>query len=476
MELFIQAWLRFVEAFGWFIFVYMVFIICFYSLMLLFSLRQLRKELHLNKNEMYEALMTEGATKPISILVPAYNEEAGIYDSVRSLLNIHYPEFEIIVINDGSKDDTMAVMIEKFNMKAVRKVVQTNIQTQPIRGVYRSVIFENLYVIDKENGGKADALNAGLNLSNYPYFCSLDGDSILEQDAFLKVMKPIVDSNGEVIASGGSIRIANGCKIEGGQMLEIGLSKNPLVVLQIIEYLRAFLMGRIGLSYRNWLLIISGAFGVFSKSWVIEAGGYKRDTVGEDMELVVRLHRLIKEKKATKKIVYIPEPVCWTEAPEDITYLRRQRSRWHRGLFESLLAHRKLLFNPKYGSIGFISLPYFWFIEGIGPFIELGGYLFFFLSLFLGGVYVEFGIVLLLLSVLYGSVFSMFAVVLEEWSMRRYPKVSDVVRLFFYSLTETFWYRPLTVLWRLEGFIQLLRRKHTWGEMKRKGLSGGNSS
>ncbi|MDQ0243586.1 cellulose synthase/poly-beta-1,6-N-acetylglucosamine synthase-like glycosyltransferase [Bacillus fengqiuensis] len=476
MELFIQAWLRLVEGFGWFILVYMVFIICFYSLMLLFSFRQLRKELRLNKYEMYEELMTEGATKPISILVPAYNEEAGIYDSVRSLLNIHYPEFEIIVINDGSKDDTMAVMIEKFNMKAVRKVVQTNIQTQPIRRVYRSDIFENLYVIDKDNGGKADALNAGLNLSNYPYFCSLDGDSILEQDAFLKVMKPIVDSNGEVIASGGSIRIANGCKIEGGQMLEIGLSKNPLVVLQVIEYLRAFLMGRIGLSYRNWLLIVSGAFGVFSKSWVLEAGGYKRDTVGEDMELVVRLHRLIKEKKATKKIVYIPEPVCWTEAPEAMTYLRRQRSRWHRGLFESLLAHRKLLFNPKYGSIGFISLPYFWFIEAIGPLIELGGYLFFFLSLFLGGVYVEFGIVLLLLSVLYGSVFSMFAVVLEEWSMRRYPKVSDVVRLFFYSLTETFWYRPLTVLWRLEGVIQLLRRKQTWGEMKRKGLSGGISS
>jgi cellulose synthase/poly-beta-1,6-N-acetylglucosamine synthase-like glycosyltransferase len=476
MELLIQGWLRFVEAFGWFIFVYMVFIICFYSLMLLFSFRQLRKELRLNKYEMYEELMMEGATKPISILVPAYNEEAGIYDSVRSLLNIHYHEFEIIVINDGSKDDTLAVMIEKFNMKAVRKVIQTNILTKHIRGVYRSEIFENLYVIDKENGGKADALNAGLNLSNYPYFCSLDGDSILEQDAFLKVMKPIVDSNGEVIASGGSIRIANGCKIEGGQMLEIGLSKNPLVVLQVIEYLRAFLMGRIGLSYRNWLLIVSGAFGVFSKSWVLEAGGYKRDTVGEDMELVVRLHRLIKEKKATKKIVYIPEPVCWTEAPDSMTYLRRQRSRWHRGLFESLFAHRKLLFNPKYGSIGFISLPYFWFIEAIGPVIELSGYIFFFLSLFLGGVYVEFGIVLLLLSVLYGSVFSMFAVVLEEWSMRRYPKVGDVVRLFFYSLTETFWYRPLTVIWRLEGIIQWLRGKHTWGEMKRKGLSGGSSS
>ncbi len=198
-------------------------------------------------------------------------------------------------------------------------------------------------------------------------------------------MKPILESNGEVIASGGSIRIANGCKIQNGDILQVGLSEKPLVIMQTIEYLRAFLMGRIGLSRHNLLLIVSGAFGVFSKSWVLEAGGYKKDTVGEDMELVVRLHRLIKEKKLKKKIVYIPDPVCWTEVPEEMTYLRRQRRRWHQGLFESLWAHKPMLANPKYGTLGFIALPYFWLVEFLGPIVECTGYLYILFSSILWG-------------------------------------------------------------------------------------------
>ncbi|WHY68228.1 glycosyltransferase [Neobacillus sp. SuZ13] len=467
----IFEWGNVVTIFAWFIAIYMVIVISFYSVILVISFFQLRKEYQLDRVQAYEDYSDEFYTKPVSIIVPAYNEEAGIIQSVRSLLSVDYPTYEVIVVNDGSTDQTLAKVIDHYDMQEIKKAVRKQVETKPIVRIYQSAVLSNLFLIDKENGGKADALNVGLNFSHYPYFCSLDGDSVLEQDAFLKVMKPIIDSNEEVIASGGSVRIANGCQIKNGQIQRIGLSNKPLVVMQIIEYLRAFLMGRIGLSRHNLLLIISGAFGVFSKQWVIAAGGYKTDTVGEDMELVVRIHRLLKEKNIKKKIVYVPDPVCWTEVPEEITFLRRQRRRWHRGLLESLWTHRKITLNPKYGSIGLISFPYFWIVEFFGPVIEFLGYLFMVLCLFLGGIYIEFAILLFLLSCLYGSIFSMVSVLLEEWSLTKYPKVSDIMKLFVYSLTETLWYRPMTVFWRCEGIWQMLIGEQSWGEMKRKGVS-----
>jgi cellulose synthase/poly-beta-1,6-N-acetylglucosamine synthase-like glycosyltransferase len=458
-------------TYAWFIAIYMMVVIIFYSSILFISAFALRKEFQLDRKQTYEDYLSEYNSKPISIIVPAYNEEVGIIQSVRSLLSINYPTYEIIVVNDGSKDQTLEVMINHYDMVEIHKVIRKQIETKSIKRIYQSKLLPYLYLVDKDNGGKADALNVGLNISHFPYVCSLDGDSVLESDAFLKVMKPIIDSNEEVIASGGSIRIANGCEIENGTIRNIGLSNNPLVIMQIIEYLRAFLMGRVGLSKHNLLLIISGAFGVFSKHWVLQAGGYKTDTVGEDMELVVRIHRLLKERRLDKKIVYVPDPVCWTEVPESIIYLRRQRSRWHRGLFESLWTHRKLTFNPKYGSIGIISFPYFWIVEFLGPVVELSGYLFIVFSLFFGGVYIEFAILIFFLSCLYGSFFSMAAVLLEEWSLRRYPRIGQIVKLFLYSLSETLWYRPLTLFWRCEGIWQTIKGETSWGEMKRKGVS-----
>lgn len=457
--------------FALFIMVYMIIVISFYSVVMLISVIQLRKEYKLDREKSFSDYTEDIFTKPVSIIVPAFNEEAGIVHSIRSLLSINYPVFEIVVVNDGSSDCTMERLIEHYDMKEIKKVIRRQVDSKPIKKVFQSRMLPSLFLIDKENGGKADALNAGLNFSHYPYVCSLDGDSVLERDAFLKVMKPIIDSNEEVIASGGSIRIANGCDIRNGEVLKIGLSSNPLVIMQVIEYLRAFLMGRIGLSRHNLLLIISGAFGVFSKQWVVKAGGYRTDTVGEDMELVVRIHRLLKETGTKKRIVYVPDPVCWTEVPETMKYLKRQRRRWHRGLFESLWSHRKLTLNPRYGPIGFISFPYFWLVEFFGPIVELSGYIFVFISLFAGGIYLEFAILIFLLSCLYGSLFSAFAILLEEWSLRKYPKISALLKLFFYSLTETLWYRPLTVFWRCQGIWQMIKGENGWGEMKRKGVS-----
>lgn len=454
-----------------FVAVYLVGIIIFYLVLFFISAVQLWRERDLDQLEQYEEITDSSFSPPVSILVPAYNEEAGIVPSIRSLLSINYPEYEIVVINDGSKDNTLKTVIESLDMIKIEKAVRKQVSSNEIIQVYRSKIYENLIVVDKMNGGKADALNAGINVATYPYFCSLDGDSIIERDAFAKVMKPIIDSKQEVIAVGGSVRIANGCKIERGEVMNVALSKRPLVVMQVIEYLRAFLMGRIGLSRHNLLLIISGAFGVFHRDSVVKVGGYRTNTVGEDMDLVVRLHGWTREEKSGKRIVYVPDPVCWTEAPESTKILRRQRSRWHRGLFESLWYNKKMMFNPRYGAVGLISMPYFLIVEFLGPVIELIGYILMIFSPFISGVYTSFALMLFLLAVIYGSLLSTSAVLLEEWSLRRYPKVVDLVRLFMYSLSEAFWFRPMTVIWRVEGIVHLVKGNSGWGEMSRKGVS-----
>lgn len=454
-----------------FVAVYLIGIILFYLVLFPISAVQLRKDYNIDQFEQYEEIVDSNFSPPVSILVPAFNEEAGIVPSLRSLLSINYPEFEVVVINDGSKDGTLQAVIDSFSMVKVERTVRKVVDSKEIKQVYQSTLYENLYVVDKMNGGKADALNAGINVAHYPYFCSLDGDSIIERDAFAKVMKPIIDSKQQVIAVGGSVRIANGCDIERGEVMKVGLSKSPLVVMQVIEYLRAFLMGRIGLSRHNLLLIISGAFGVFHRESVVQVNGYRTNTVGEDMDLVVRLHRLAKESNSGKRIVYVPDPVCWTEAPESMRILRRQRSRWHRGLFESLWYNKKMLFNPRYGLVGMISMPYFLIVEFLGPLIELIGYILIILAPFISGFYTSFAFMLFLLAVIYGSLLSMSAVLLEEWSLRRYPNVIDLVRLYVYSLSEAFWFRPMTVLWRVEGMFQLIRGNRGWGEMSRKGVS-----
>jgi len=457
--------------FGGLIFLYMAIVILSYSCMMIISFFKLRKQYQLDKNEAEEEYMEAIYTKPVSIIVPAFNEEAGIIDSIHSLLSLRYPQIEIIVVNDGSTDHTQQKVIEQFQMKRIQKVAQEQLATQPIRQIFQSEIHPNLLLIEKENGGKADALNAGINVSKYPYFCTIDGDTLLEEKSLLRVMKPVIFSNEEVVAAGGNVRIANGMDVRLGSVFQKKLSSNPLVMMQIIEYVRAFLLGRMALSKFNLVLIISGAFSVFSKQWAIEVNGYSTKMIGEDMELVVKLHRLIKEKKLKKRIEFVPEPVCWTEAPQHISILRKQRRRWHQGLIESLWKHRKMAFNPKYGAVGLISFPYFLIVECFGPLIELGGYIYIIIAFFMGDIYYEFAIALSLLFILYGSLFSVTSILLEAWAMNAYPRLKDVYRLMLVSLLEIFWYKPLTLIWRYEGFVSFIRRRKDWGNMQHAGLS-----
>ncbi|HZG56071.1 glycosyltransferase family 2 protein [Paenibacillus sp.] len=453
-------------------------VLAFYLLQLAIAMRKLAKEEGLAPLQLQE-LQHSAFTPPLSILVPAYNEERNIVDSVRSLLGINYGLFEIIVVNDGSKDRTVEEMLREFDMFEIRSKSQWSElpkTTQPVRRVFGSKRHANLFLVDKANGGKADALNAGILYSRYPYFVSLDGDTVLDPDAFVRIMKPILEARPgeEIIATGGSIGIVNGSGVDSGYLRrdDVRLSGNPLVAMQVIEYLRAFLMGRIALSEMRLLLIVSGAFGVFRKDWVIEAGGYETGTIGEDMELVVRLHRLIREKRSQARIAYIPDPVCWTEAPETLAVLKRQRSRWQRGLFESLWKHRGMLFRPKYGRIGLAAMPYFLIVELFGPIVELAGYAAVVFGYFLGALNIGFVVTFALLILLYGSLLSAGTVLLEELSLKKYNRVSDVTKLFLCALTESLWYRPLMLWFRLVGLVEAIRgKKHGWGDMARRGIS-----
>jgi cellulose synthase/poly-beta-1,6-N-acetylglucosamine synthase-like glycosyltransferase len=432
---------------------------------------RVKRESKLNRKEQIEGISINKDTFPVSVLIPAFNEEVGIISTVRSMLGLDYPQFEVIVIDDGSNDTTSEKVIKQFKMEKIDLAMRMYVSTKLIKSAYQSSNYPHLFLVQKENGGKADALNAGINFSRYPYFSAVDGDSILDRDALLKTMKPIIDSNGLVTATGGTVRIANGSTINHSEVEKISLPKQPLVIMQIIEYFRAFLIGRLGLSRMNILLIISGAFGVFEKSRVIKVGGYNSKTVGEDMELIVRMHRSIKDEKSDQRIEYIQDPVCWTEAPSTLASLRSQRKRWQRGLAETLWIHRKMMFNPKYKGIGLFSMPYYLFVELLSSVFELIGYFVIIFGVLFSFISIDIAIVMFLVTVMYGSLLSSLAVLLEEWTYHKYPNLKSVVVLFFWALTETFWYRPMMVWWRCEGLILSLQKKSDWGNMNRKGIS-----
>ncbi|MBW5447299.1 glycosyltransferase [Cohnella sp. CFH 77786] len=474
-----NGWLEFgYEFFFWFnriVFFYIIAVVFVYLVLFLTSAFNLRKQIGIPEMQ-YDEMLTTKFAPPLSIIVPVYNEEIGAVYSIRSLLGINYSQYEVIVVNDGSKDNSLETIIKEFDMFEMQeKIVWTGLKkgTKPVRKVYGSRLHSNLFLLDKENGGKADALNAGILMSKYPYFVSIDGDTILDTNAIMKVMKPIIEAKPgeEIIASGGSVGIANGNRIDRGYLNsgKVSLVRHPLVVMQVIEYIRAFLMGRMSLSRYNILLIVSGAFSVFRKDWVIKAGGYDTETVGEDMELVVRLHRLIRENKSKARIAFLPDPVCWTEAPESLSVLYNQRKRWHKGLFQSLYRHKKMMLNPKYGAIGMLAFPYFFFIEFLGPAIELLGYFVVIFGLWFNLINIPYAVLFSLVMIIYGSFLSMGALLLEEWSQRKYKKLSDFFRLFVYALTESFWYRPLMSISRMHSLFELGRRKRgEWGRMTRK--------
>jgi cellulose synthase/poly-beta-1,6-N-acetylglucosamine synthase-like glycosyltransferase len=455
---------------SWIALVYFVALSVVYLTFTLVAWKRLAAHRRARQYSPLDELFASPFTPPVSVILPAYNEAAGIVSSVTSLLDLRYPRHEVIVVNDGSTDATLELLQEAFDLRPVREALRTRIATAPVRATYVSRRHPNLWVLDKDNGGKSDALNAGINASTYAYVCAVDADAVLEQEALLLVVKPVVDDPALVAAVGGIIRIANGCRIEAGRLVEFGLPKSNLARFQVVEYFRAFLIGRLAFDSINSVMIISGAFGLFSREHVEAVGGYARDTVGEDVELVVRLHRHLRERGEAYGIRFVPDPVCWTEVPEQMGMLSRQRRRWQRGLGETLWRHRRMILNPRAGSIGMVTMPYFLVFEFFGSIVQLLGIPVVLLAWLLGLLSVPFLLAFFAVSVLFSVVLSLAAVLLEEYAVRRYERPREVAQVVAYSLLESFGYRQLIAFFCFRGFIDLVRGRHDWGEMQRRGL------
>lgn len=404
----------------------------------------------------------------ISLLAPAYNEETTIVESVRSLLALHYPNFEVIVINDGSADGTLRQLIKAFELTPTVRRIGDSVNHAPILGVYTAAHQPRLIVLDKVNGGKADALNAGLNAARSDLVCSMDADSLLEPDALLNAVVPFVEDSERVIAVGGTVRAVNGCRIEHGRVMDYRLPHHPLALMQAVEYLRAFLMARLAFARLNMLMLISGAFGLFRRDAVLAVGGYSHGTVGEDMELVIKLHRRFGPEG--KRIAFAPDAVCWTEVPEDLTTLGRQRARWHRGCLEVFARHGIITFKPYYGAIGMIGMPYILVGDVLGPLIELLGYALLISFWLAGWLSLDWVLALYLLTFAMGTLLSMGAIALEERRLRRFPTAAGMVRAAIAAVVENFGYRQLNLIWRLHGTIQALRHEQGWGKQRRRGF------
>lgn len=418
----------------------------------------------------------------ISLIAPAYNEETNIIESVNSLLNLRYPRYELIVVNDGSSDGTLNRLIDYYNLNKVDRKIDKALSTMPTRGLYANAQIPNLLVIDKANGGKADSLNAGINATGMEYICGIDADSLLESDALLKVAAVMLDTDTEMVAAGGNIFPINGCTVERGHLSKVRIPRSALARFQTVEYLRAFMTGRVGWDMLRSLLIISGAFGLFRRNRIIEIGGYlteksryHKDTVGEDMELVVRLDRSLREQGIRHRIRYAFLANCWTEVPEKWKILHSQRDRWQRGLLDILVFHRKMIFNPRYGMTGLIALPYFTVFEAIGPLIEFQGYLMVGLAAALGLLNQKIVLLLFIASILMGVLVSLFALLASGMESPNFSFKERLILLLF-AIIENFGYRQVQLLWRVQGYLNSLKRPKGWGEMERKGFSNENSA
>jgi len=450
---------------------YMLLVNSFFALLLVLAAPQLFAHWRFGSEDVLARSLTSSAVPRVSILVPAYNEAVTIVDSLRALLTLQYPYFEVILVNDGSKDETMQRLIDAYDLYEVPPAVMRRLRTERVKAYYRSRTWTKLLVVDKHNGGKADSLNVGLDAARFPYVLACDADTLIEPDALLRLARPFLFDQ-KIAAVGGTIRVVNACTVEEGRVTDARVDSRWMSGIQTVEYLRAFLFGRLGWNLLGGNLIISGAFGLFRRDYLTEILGYATSTVTEDFELIVRLQRHLREQNASAKVVFIPDPVAWTEVPTSVAVFGRQRERWHRGLISTMVAHRQLLFNPKYGATGLIAMPYFLFAELLAPVVEAAGLVVTVLCTLAGILSVRFAVAFFVAAYLFGTLLSLAAILMEEVSFHRYRRPADTARLLWFAFIEPFGFRQVTVWFRLKAFYKYLQGDHSWGRMKREGFGG----
>lgn len=465
-----------IEIIHYLFFIYSITAIVSYLLLAFISALETIEYKRKNSFVNYKEILSSNIAPSISIIAPAHNESLNIVENVRSLLSNYYVNYDVIVVNDGSQDDSLEKLIKVYDLVAVPFLINEQIPTKPLRkGIYKSTnpAFEKLIVIDKENGGKSDALNMGLNISNSKYVACIDVDCLLLEDSLQKMIKPFLETTDRrVIAAGGVIRISNSCVVKDGKLQDINFPKKFLEQGQILEYIRAFLLGRMAWSRLNGLLVISGAFGLFDKKIAIRVGGYDTRTVGEDMELVVRMRAHMEEKKKKYKVAYIPDPLCWTEAPDNYKTFISQRNRWTRGTIETLRRHRKVGFNPRYRALGMLSYPYWFFFERLAPVIEVAGLLYFGILTVFNLVRWDYSLAFIILAYLFTVFFSLISLITEELTYHQYKKKGTGIRLLLIVFLEPFVNHPFILFAAIQGNIDYYFNKNKkWGEMTRKGMS-----
>ncbi|QYH38491.1 glycosyltransferase family 2 protein [Algoriphagus sp. NBT04N3] len=462
-----------IELIGLFYLILSFSVIVIYFIIMILSALEMRDYRRKNRFADYEDIITSPIAPGVSILAPAYNEGSNIVQNVKSLLSLHYGKFEVIIINDGSKDDTLTKLLDAFELQKVSYAYNPEIITQEVKGVYKSQnkSYRRLTVIDKENGGKADALNAGINISQMEILACIDVDCILANDSLTRMVRPFMEeTNRKVIAVGGAIGIANNCDVQDGTVTKYRVPQSTLGQFQVIEYCRAFLMGRMAWTRINGLMLISGAFGFFRRDLVLNVGGYFPKTVGEDMELVVRMRRYMEEKKIPYKVSFIPDPLCWTEVPEDVEVLGRQRNRWMRGTIETLQLHRKIGLNPKFGILGTISYPFWSVFEKMAPIVEIFGLIYTLILLIIGDFSAIYFVALLFMIYLLSLLVSSFSILYEQVSYNNYKNKNDLKKLIWIILIEPLYIHPKVLLWGLKGHLDFIIGKGGWGQMIRTGF------
>ncbi|MGL2993941.1 glycosyltransferase family 2 protein [Flavobacterium sp. TSSA_36] len=409
----------------------------------------------------------------VSVIAPAFNEGVNIVYNVKSLLSLTYPNYEIIIINDGSTDDTLEKLIKEFELEKIDFYYQEKIKTQPVKGHYKSKnpVYSKLVIVDKENGkSKADASNAGINSAQHPLFLCTDVDCILKRDTLLKLTKPFIENETRVIATGAGIRISNSCEIKDGLLVKVHFPKKWFPRFQELEYVRSFIFGRMAWSQINGLLLVSGGLGMFDKEIVIAAGGYWHKSLGEDMELITRMRKYMHHKNEPFLIQYIPESLCWTEVPETRTIFIRQRVRWARGLVQTLYLHRKMFYNKQYGRTAFVTLPFFFAFEFLVPIIEFFGIIVLIFSYAWGLINFDFLIIMSAFVYLVYLFITLVCILIDETLYRSYANYKELLILISMAILEPFAYHPLTIYTSLKGYWDFFNQnEQKWGVMVRKG-------
>jgi cellulose synthase/poly-beta-1,6-N-acetylglucosamine synthase-like glycosyltransferase len=433
------------------------------------SARALYKQRMFERFGRVQDMLGSDLSPPVSIVVPAYNETAGIVESIRSIAMVTYPKFEIVVVNDGSKDDTLEKIIEHFKMLPVPMPFRPSIKTADVRQVYHAKLPVSITLVDKANGGRADAINAGINVARYPYVMLTDADVLIDGDALVNSMRYVAEDRTRTVGVGGNVRPLNGCTIRHGHIVDAKLPGGWLERIQILEYIRSFIGARPGWSSINSLIFLSGAFGVYLKQAVVDVGGLTSGLLGEDLDLSMRVHRHYRRLKKPYRMVYAPSAVAWTEVPSSRKVLRRQRIRWHRGLLRAMWDFRSSLFNPRHGTVGMLGWPAMFLFEFLAPIIEFLGYLVVPVSLLFGGISPYPALLLLMIAFLAGAFTSLLALFLDE-RFGYFNKPLEALTLLSLVFLENMGLRQQTVWWRIRAIFGGTSTKQ-WGDMQRKGIT-----